>query len=137
LQFQDITAQQIKGAYSLLHDTEKTLIFVANLLKEFELGENQVLVLPDLDKNSFNAGAVFSDKANIQGAIDDLFNTGDVNVDIPNDEGRSVPRDASPVDSATGGSDDDFDIDALFNKSNVTPVKEETANQDDIDALFS
>lgn len=136
LQFQDITAQQIKGAYSLLHDTEKTLLFVSNLLKAFDLGENNIeLTLPSIDTNAFNADAVFSNKADIQGAIDDLFSTGNENIEIPKDVAEGSSSDLSgggaPADSS---SDEDFDIDALFSGG---ASANEKANQDDIDKLFS
>jgi len=138
LQFQDITAQQIKGAYSLLHDTEKTLIYVSNLLKEFELGDNE-LTLPLIDKNSFNATAVYANKANIQNAIDDLFSSGDVSVDIPRDaEGN--PTDFSSGTDLSGGATEVFDIDALFGGGGggggaSAPATD--AGDLDIDALFS
>ena len=85
LQFQDITAQQISGVYALLSDTEKPL-YVSNLLKEFDFGEEgPEIVLPEIDPKSFNANAIFIDKGNIQNLIDDLFETGDTDIDIPND----------------------------------------------------
>jgi len=147
LQFQDITAQQIKGAYSLLHDTEKTLIYVSNLLKEFELGDNE-LTLPLIDKNSFNATATFVNKQNIQNAIDDLFSTGDVTTDIPKDaeSKTSVFPDSAGGDG--GGATEVFDIDALFNSggggggsssSNSDSGSADSAGdaeEFDIDALF-
>jgi len=143
LQFQDITAQQIKGAYSLLHDTEKTLIYVSNLLKEFELGDNE-LTLPLIDKNSFNATATFVNKQNIQNAIDDMFNSGDVSVDIPKD--ADAKSSVFPDDSdGGGGATEVFDIDALFNSggggggsassSSAEPAGD--AEDFDIDSLFA
>jgi len=133
LQFQDITAQQIAGAYSLLSDTEKTLLYVSNLLKEFDMGDNSPeFLLQDLDKNAFNADAVFNDKAGIQHVIDDIFNTGNIDLEIPED---SLATDAkslhSNVPKKEQDDDENFDIDALFGNPN------EKANQDDIDKLFS
>jgi chemotaxis regulatin CheY-phosphate phosphatase CheZ len=144
LQFQDITAQQIKGAYALLQDTEKTLLYVSNLVKEFDIGDNDIeIVLPSsIDRNAFNADAVFSNKTSIQNAIDDLFDTGNVNVDIPADEiansGKPTTTDNTST-SNSGGDDDDFDIDALFNTPAPADAQSdpEVTEQDDIDKLFS
>lgn len=135
LQFQDITAQQISGAYALLSDTEKTLIYVSNLLKEFDMsGEGHDFTLPEIDPKSFNADAMFKDKGNIQNLIDDLFDTGNTQIDIPIDsepeEGLKDLPAAPPVDN-----NDDFDIDALFN--NKPESNDEKSSQDDIDKLFS
>ena len=118
LQFQDITAQQIAGAYSLLSDTEKTLLYVSNLMKEFDMGENTPdFLLQALDKNAFNADANFRDKADIQHVIDDIFNTGNTDIDVPihehNSDGKSIISSGS---QASDNDDDDFDIDALFAK---------------------
>ena len=134
LQFQDITAQQIAGAYSLLSDTEKTLLYVSNLVKEFDMGDNTPdFLLQDLDKNAFNADAVFRDKADIQHVIDDIFNTGNTDQEVPVDEvaleGKQFP--ANVQKSEDTDSEEDFDIDALFGG------QEDKANQDDIDKLFS
>ena len=144
LQFQDITAQQIKGAYALLSDTEKTLLYVSNLLKEFDQGEDAIEIkLPILDKNAFNADAVFANKKNIQNAIDDLFSTGDVSVDIPADQAHTSEQPLEGLGTSSGSDDDDFDIDALFSSNKpATPDTPDTseddhANQDDIDKLFS
>ena len=146
LQFQDITAQQISGAYSLLSDTERTLLYVSNLLKEFDLGDNSPeFTLPEIDKNAFNADALFNNKADIQNAIDDLFETGDTNFEIPKeneskyDKIKPLPASHESVVTSSVDSNDDFDIDALFNNSSPKEEekKDETANQDDIDKLFS
>ncbi|MDD4155078.1 MAG: hypothetical protein PHY08_00725 [Candidatus Cloacimonetes bacterium] len=138
LQFQDITAQQIAGAYSLLSDTERTLLYVSNLLKEFDLGDNNPeFTLPEIDKKAFNADALFNDKAGIQNLIDDLFETGNTNIEIPNEE-TDIKLKELPASHANVNNDEneDFDIDALFN-SNNSKSKEEITNQDDIDKLFS
>jgi hypothetical protein len=142
LQFQDITAQQISGAYSLLHDTEKTLLYVSNLIKEFDIGENDFeLILPEIDKNAFNADAAFVDKTNIQGAIDDLFSTGNENVEIPKEQDlNSSAMSAHSTNSNNDDSSDQIDIDALFSNNNnksENKSNSEPANQDDIDKLFS
>ncbi|MCL2063702.1 MAG: hypothetical protein FWG98_04955 [Candidatus Cloacimonetes bacterium] len=134
LQFQDITAQQIAGAYSLLSDTEKTLLYVSNLVKEFDMGDNTPdFLLQDLDKNAFNADAVFRDKADIQHVIDDIFNTGNTELDVPLDEvsveTKSFHANVPKSDDDT--TNEDFDIDALFG------ANDDKANQDDIDKLFS
>ena len=132
LQFQDITAQQIAGAYSLLSDTEKTLLYVSNLMREFDMGDNTPeFLLQDLDKNAFNADAVFSDKASIQHVIDDIFNTGNTDVEVPADEVVVEAKSLQKSGQKQDDTDDDFDIDALFGGQN------EKANQDDIDKLFS
>ena len=131
LQFQDITAQQISGAYALLSDTEKTLLYVSNLLKEFDFGEEgPEIVLPEIDPKSFNANAIFIEKGNIQNLIDDLFETGDTDIDIPNDHNDIELKD---LQASVADSEDDFDIDALFNDNNSG----NQASQDDIDKLFS
>lgn len=155
LQFQDITAQQIAGAYSLLSDTEKTLLYVSNLLKEFDMGDNSPeFNLPEIDRKAFNADAAFTDKGNIQNLIDDLFETGNTDVDIPTEnlnvaikdlpvahknitkqEDEDFDIDALFNDKKKVEEDEDFDIDALFNNNNKD--SEEKANQDDIDKLFS
>ncbi|HPM01024.1 MAG TPA: hypothetical protein PK816_02610 [Candidatus Cloacimonadota bacterium] len=134
LQFQDITAQQISGAYALLSDTEKTLIYVSNLLKEFDMGDDSHdFTLPEIDPKSFNADAMFKDKGNIQNLIDDLFETGNTQIDIPADN-EDVELKELPV-ASKDAVDDDFDIDALF-KDNKEKSKDQ-ASQDDIDKLFS
>ncbi len=138
LQFQDITAQQISGAYSLLSDTERTLLYVSNLLKEFDLGDSTPeFTLPEIDKNAFNADALFNDKAGIQNLIDDLFETGDTSIDIPTQEHELKLKDLPTTHSnevKQDSNDDDFDIDALFNNN---AKEEEKTNQDEIDKLFS
>ena len=114
LQFQDITAQQIAGAYSLLSDTEKTLLYVSNLMKEFDLGDNSPeFLLQDLDRNAFNAEANFKDKADIQHVIDDIFNTGNTNVDVPIVE-HTVDGNKFATSNARVEEEEEFDIDALF-----------------------
>ncbi len=153
LQFQDITAQQIAGAYALLSDTEKTLLYVSETLKRldttFDLNEDMG---NNIDKNSFNADASYADKASIQSAIDNLFESGDENVVIPDDQqvtssrglGVSKESDASKeqvsnddIDALFGGGTSEAssqdDIDALFGGSGSGG----TSSQDDIDALFS
>lgn len=142
LQFQDITAQQISGAYALLSDTEKTLMYVSNLLKEFDSGdEGHEFTLPEIDPKSFNADAMFKDKGNIQNLIDDLFDTGDTNIDIPIDSNPDDPNHELPASKPVDNdANEDFDIDALFNdskKSNNDNKKSEQSSQDDIDKLFS
>ena len=139
LQFQDITAQQIAGAYSLLSDTEKTLIYVSNLMKEFDFGENDPdVLLQSIDKNSFNAEATFKDKAEIQGLIDDLFETGSESVDVASESKPSVsaPKPAPSTESAAAVADD-LDIDALFGKPSSGGESSAVADGElDIDALF-
>jgi hypothetical protein len=138
LQFQDITAQQIAGAYSLLHDTEKTLLYVSNLLKEFDVGDNNFdLILTEIDKNAFNENAAFTDKSNIQDAIDDLFSSGNEDVNIPKDQ--EISKKVQHVKEGSN-SEESFDIDALFENSKQNGPEETNnvkADQDDIDKLFS
>jgi len=154
LQFQDITAQQIAGAYSLLSETEKTLISVSNLLKEFDPDDKDKIVTSTIiDKKAFNADAAFSDKKDIQSAIDTLFNTGDTTVDIPREnlENQDMQledaQDISGVRSVTNNDIDrifhtntdntvsDDDIDQLFKSRKDSATEEKTSN-DDIDDLF-
>jgi len=147
LQFQDITAQQISGAYSLLSDTEKTLLYVSNLMKEFDFGENDPdILLPSIDKNAFNAGATFKDKTDIQGLIDDLFDTGNESMDIPVEEEELDLKHKMDAHKAETGAivADDIDIDALFGKQDSVSSSQETVasveiasgGELDIDALF-
>ncbi len=136
LQFQDITAQQISGAYALLSDTEKTLLYVSNLLKEFDTtDEIHEMLLPEIDPKSFNADAMFKDKGEIQNLIDDLFDTGNTQIDIPKDSENMVLKDFVATKKPTV-EDEDFDIDALFSSNNQSK-NNDSANQDDIDKLFS
>ena len=148
LQFQDITAQQISGAYSLLSDTEKTLLYVSNLMKEFDFGENDPdILLPSIDKNAFNAGATFKDKTDIQGLIDDLFDTGNESMDIPVEEEELDLKHKMDVHKAETGAivADDIDIDALFGKQDsaasnqgaIASVEVAEDGELDIDALFN
>ncbi len=133
LQFQDITAQQIAGAYSLLSDTEKTLLYVASLLNEFEEGSDSTEHSAEhyIDKNAFNSDAKFVDKKDIQNAIDNLFETKNVDVEIPKDKEEELKPIAAAAKSG-GDNSEEIDIDALFG-GGVEKKKEEV----DIDALFS
>ena len=133
LQFQDITAQQIAGAYSLLADTEKTLLYVSDLLKRFDTNREKFEgAISDIDKRSFNEDATFNNKRVLQEAIDDLFSSGDVNADIPEDK-QPEPEDAKVQEKPAGGSSQD-EIDALFGGG--AKKSDTAASQDDIDALF-
>jgi len=128
LQFQDITAQQIAGAYSLLSDTEKTLLFVSDMLKRFDTDREKLAgAIKEIDKRSFNEEASFTDKKVLQEAIDDLFETGDANAPIP-DAGKG---EAESGESASEGTSQQ-DIDALFGDSG-----KKKSSQDEIDKLFS
>lgn len=133
LQFQDITAQQISGAYSLLADVEKTLLFVSNLLRSIDDNYDSDVVIEhtSIDKRSFNENAVFSDKKDIQDAIDRLFESGSVDVDIPEDkiEEEKLVKFATTKEKAD---DIDIDIDALFENKDKVLKNEEV----DIDSLF-
>ncbi len=140
LQFQDITAQQIAGAYALLSDTEKTLLYVSETLKRldttFEMSDD---MKSEIDKNAFNMDASYRDKATIQSAIDNLFESRDESVEIPEDKGNgSAEKEAhfavTSDDKETEHVSND-DIDALFSGSSES--KEESNSQDDIDKLFS
>ncbi|PID28366.1 MAG: hypothetical protein CSB55_05205 [Candidatus Cloacimonadota bacterium] len=153
LQFQDITAQQIAGAYALLSDTETTLLRVSNLLKEFDDRETALKTLKiDIDRNSFNSDAAFSDKKDIQNAIDDMFESQNTDVDIPDDKTcvkKILPSSGKEIDEnfdidalfdnkmkseEKSSKDEDFDIDALFNNNNKK--EENKTSQDEIDKLF-
>lgn len=135
LQFQDITAQQIAGAYSLLSDTEKTLLYVAALLNEFDETPEKDNKFPEhiIDKNSFNSDAKFVDKKDIQNAIDNLFETKDTDIEIPKDKEENL----KPITSVTKieeNATEDIDIDALF--ASEKDKKKEEQEEFDIDALF-
>ncbi|MCD4827953.1 MAG: hypothetical protein K8R90_00800 [Candidatus Cloacimonetes bacterium] len=135
LQFQDITAQQIAGAYSLLSDTEKTLLYVSDLLHRFDSNREALAsVMHDADKRSFNEDASFSDKKVMQDAIDDLFASGDVNTEIPTEQKKEETAKPEAEQSDTGGAFQD-DIDALFSQGSANGA--DSASQDDIDALFN
>lgn len=137
LQFQDITAQQIAGAYSLLSDTEKTLIYVSDLLKRFDSDRDKIEgYSSDIDKRSFNADAAFVDKATVQEAIDNLFASGNTDFEIPEvtQETKATPSAGSVTpDGETVNNDD---IDSLF-ASKSSSKDGESMGADDIDALFS
>jgi len=140
LQFQDITAQQISGAYALLSDTEKTLMYVSNLLKEFDSSdESHEFTLPEIDPKSFNADAMFKDKGNIQNLIDDLFDTGNTEIDIPTEGAEEGLKELPAATKTEDSSTEDFDIDALFNDNKEKSKDKivENSSQDDIDKLFS
>ncbi len=163
LQFQDITAQQIAGAYALLADTEGTLIYVSDMLKNFDSdNDTEKFVQKTIDDKSFNADASFNDKGNIQDAIDNLFDTGDTNSEIPEDkvetpEGTQTLEsiehhgDYNNVidddeinklfDTSPSKSDDklgDDEINSLFDdKSDDKKQKKESTSQNEIDKLFS
>ena len=134
LQFQDITAQQIAGAYSLLSDTENTLLSVSNMLRNFDnMDEATARSFSYIDKRSFNENAAYTDKSNIQNIIDDMFETGNTEVNIPLEE---EPKELRNMPAASSKEEEeDFDIDALFNETKKD--KTETSSQDDIDKLFS
>eukprot|EP01156_Anaeramoeba_ignava_P009914 Anaeramoba_ignava/a478447_17.p1 GENE.a478447_17~~a478447_17.p1 ORF type:complete len:333 (+),score=56.48 a478447_17:874-1872(+) len=162
LQFQDITAQQIAGAYALLADTEGTLIYVSDMLKNFDSdSESGKFTKKAIDDKSFNADASFNDKGNIQDAIDNLFDTGNADADIPEDVQNSTGGtqtldsiehhgdynsvidddeinklfDTSPSDDKMGNDE----INNLFDSDSEKKEKEEkdSASQDEIDKLFS
>ena len=122
LQFQDITAQQIAGAYSLLSDTEKTLLYVASLLNEFEEGSDSTEHSAEhyIDKNAF------------KNAIDNLFETKNVDVEIPKDKEEELKPIAAAAKSG-GDNSEEIDIDALFGGG----VEKKKQEEVDIDALFS
>ncbi|MDD3052185.1 MAG: hypothetical protein PHR06_13710 [Candidatus Cloacimonetes bacterium] len=136
LQFQDITAQQIAGAYSLLSDTERTLISVSNLLREFDpSAEENSAIASSVDKKAFNADAAFTDKTNIQSAIDDLFTSHDTSVEIPEDRVELKQFSIEEAQNQSGIKDvSNDDIDALFGNSAINSSKEDEI---DIDALFA
>ncbi len=135
LQFQDITAQQIAGAYSLLSDTEKTLLYVAGLLNEFEDEADPAKNTTEhyIDKNAFNSDAKFVDKKDIQNAIDNLFETKNTDIEIPKDKEDNLKPIAAAA-KTNSGSADDIDIDALFAGGNTEKKQDE--EEIDIDALF-
>lgn len=138
LQFQDITAQQIAGAYALLSDTEKTLIYVSELLREFDdvSKEEEIKIKTKQLDNSFNADAKFEDKTKLQDSIDNMFNTGKTDIEFPEEEGATetkIQSGAKPVESNSSGSAvEQDDIDSLFANQ-----KQDKVAQDDIDSLFS
>ena len=116
LQFQDITAQQIAGAYSLIADTEKTLLYVLNILKEFDFGDNNPDdLIPNIDKNAFNADAVYGDNTDLQNVITDLFKTHNANLDLPENKTDTDSIHFAETPSEQEQTNEDFDIDALFN----------------------
>jgi hypothetical protein len=134
LQFQDITAQQIAGAYSLLSDTEKTLLYVAGLLNEFDEVDDSSKGSTEhyIDKNAFNSDAKFVDKKDIQNAIDNLFETKNTDIEIPKDKEDELKPIAATSKSSVEQSEE-IDIDALFATGNDNKKNEEEI---DIDALF-
>ncbi len=137
LQFQDITAQQIAGAYSLLSDTEKTLLYVSEMLKRFDANFDMSEDMTEaVDKKAFNMDATYKDKATIQSAIDNLFESRDENIDIPEEAAQNANGDVHYQASGSEAPADAFssdDIDALFGSQ---PANDQSS-QDDIDKLFS
>ena len=132
LQFQDITAQQIAGAYSLLSDTEKTLLFVSDMLKRFDTDRQRFeSAIREIDKRSFNEDASFGSKKVLQEAIDDLFETGEIHGDLLEKEDEPETPAPEKKDGDKGDATQD-DIDALFNNAS-----QEKTSQDEIDKLFS
>jgi hypothetical protein len=134
LQFQDITAQQIAGAYSLLSDTERTLIHVSDLLRNFDMDhDGSEMGNLTMDEKAFNADASFADKKTVQDAIDSLFENKDTGIEIPNADNDTTGHTAIPGVETFG----DDDIEALFSgKTTKRPAPDESATQDDIDKLF-
>jgi len=133
LQFQDITAQQIAGAYSLLSDTEKTLVYVSDLLKHFDTDRRKFDgAIHKLDPRSFNENATFESKHVLQAAIDELFETGEMAESaVPEEETAPEPEPES-AESVDAG-----EIDNLFKKKDEKKDGGPATSQSDIDALFS
>ena len=144
LQFQDITAQQIAGAYSLLSDTEKTLVSVSNLLKEFDMNnsasDDSDLKTTGVDKKSFNMEAAYSDKKNLQKSIDEMFSSGNTDTEIPEEKQKVSDlkdEDMKKKAASSGEKVDDSDINDLFSQKKEKESKDEKEEDFDIDELFS
>ncbi len=136
LQFQDITAQQIAGAYGMLADVEKTLVYVSDILKDFDdVGQEESLKKNKYaDDVSFNADAKFEDKENVQSAIDNLFTSGDVDTQFPTNLNQQEETKPPPV-ATTPQASEEVDIDALF--ATGASASETKSDEVDIDALFA
>ncbi|MEA1971886.1 MAG: hypothetical protein U9N34_01110, partial [Candidatus Cloacimonadota bacterium] len=122
LQFQDITAQQIAGAYALLSDTEKTLVYVSEVLREFDdlNKEEQLASNKTINGNSFNADAKFENKKDLQNSIDDLFSSGDLNTEFKQQD-QTAEKNKHHI------SQDDID--------KLTKQKKSPVSQDEIDKI--
>lgn len=70
LQFQDITSQQLEGAFGMLVQIEEKLLIVANLLEGLD---NLTFEKLQERNKAYDKDAEFSDKAETQVAIDGLF----------------------------------------------------------------
>ena len=129
LQFQDITAQQIAGAYALLSDTENTLVYVSELLREFDdlAKEEKLITNKKIDDNSFNADAKFENKQFLQDSIDDLFKTGNASVEFPKETAEELKK----PDIATTKTEDSISQVEIDNLTSGNVIM-----QDDIDNLF-
>lgn len=128
LQFQDITAQQIAGAYALLADTERTLIYVSNMLRRFAPEDEEISKMIDsIDRKSFNEKAQFSNKKVLQDAIDDLFTSGNTDIEIPEEDEKNEKTEPEKH----------LHSDSEIKKTDNRADKEtNNVNQDDIDELF-
>ncbi len=79
LQFQDITSQQLEGAFSMLGQIEEKLLLIAKLLEGLD-----ELSFKKMEKSSavFDSNAEFKDQAETQAEIDKLLNGNQTNEEV-------------------------------------------------------
>ena len=113
LQFQDITSQQLEGAFSMLGQIEEKLLIIANLLEGLD-----ELSFSKMKKSNavFDSDAEFKDQAETQAEIDKLLN-------------------ASASNEILQKSSQD-EIDKLVN-TDVSSETPEKSSQDEIDKLLN
>ncbi|MBN1969495.1 MAG: hypothetical protein JXR48_06805 [Candidatus Delongbacteria bacterium] len=128
LQFQDITSQQLEGAFGMLVQIEEKLLIIANLMEGLD---NLTFEKLRERKKVYDVNAEFKDQKDTQKHIDSLF---------------KVTKDDSDDLNVKNAQED---IDALFQSYNNTKVENNTnetdetlnktnsdINQDEIDNLL-
>ena len=112
LQFQDITSQQLEGAFGMLVQIEEKLLIIANLMEGLD---NLTFEKLRARNAAYDSDAEFKDQSNTQQNIDSMF---------------KESKDSTPVEDENVQEN----IDQLFNS--VDAGGESKSNQDDIDKMF-
>jgi len=143
LQFQDITSQQLEGAFGMLHQIEDRLLAVARLLEG--LDDITFDTLQQRNK-AYDQNAEFRDQSDTQKHIDELFK---VNNNIAVDSNKEGVEENQVTDieqnveenNAKISSVSQEEIDNLMKSQDKPSVEQKVsndkANQDDIDKLFA
>lgn len=79
LQFQDITSQQLEGAFGMLNQIEEKLLAVAKLLEGLDDLTFETL---EKRKTAYDANAEFKDQSNVQKEIDSFFDSPSVDLKL-------------------------------------------------------